>query len=91
MDSQTLSRTGDGVYGDAIAPARWASTFFAIYCDDGSPRYSRCTVSSTVWLALRSQRVTSIWDFTPVENVGLYWHLVDLVWIFLFPLLYLVK
>lgn len=29
--------------------------------------------------------------YTPVENVGLYWHLVDLVWIFLFPLLYLVK
>ncbi len=29
--------------------------------------------------------------YAPVENVGLYWHLVDLVWIFLFPLLYLVK
>ena len=29
--------------------------------------------------------------YTPVENVGLYWHLVDLVWIFLFPLLYLVR
>jgi cytochrome c oxidase subunit 3 len=29
--------------------------------------------------------------FTPVENVGLYWHLVDLIWIFLFPLLYLVR
>jgi len=28
---------------------------------------------------------------TPVETVGLYWHLVDLIWIFLFPLLYLVK
>ncbi|MFN7951165.1 MAG: cytochrome c oxidase subunit 3 family protein [bacterium] len=27
---------------------------------------------------------------TPVENVGLYWHFVDIVWIFLFPLLYLV-
>jgi len=26
----------------------------------------------------------------PVEVVGLYWHFVDLVWIFLFPLLYLV-
>lgn len=26
--------------------------------------------------------------FAPVENVGLYWHLVDLVWIFLFPVLY---
>ncbi len=28
--------------------------------------------------------------FTPVEMVGLYWHFVDLVWIYLFPLLYLV-
>jgi len=28
--------------------------------------------------------------FTPVEMVGLYWHFVDLVWIFLFPLMYLV-
>ena len=27
--------------------------------------------------------------FTPVELVGFYWHFVDLVWIFLFPLLYL--
>ena len=24
-----------------------------------------------------------------IEKVGLYWHFVDLVWIFLFPLLYL--
>jgi len=28
--------------------------------------------------------------YTPMEMTGLYWHLVDLVWIFLFPLLYLV-
>ncbi len=28
--------------------------------------------------------------FTALENVGLFWHLVDLIWIFLFPLLYLV-
>ena len=28
--------------------------------------------------------------FTPVDTVALYWHLVDLVWIFLFPLLYLI-
>ncbi len=29
--------------------------------------------------------------YTPVEVVGLYWHFVDVVWIFLFPLLYLVR
>jgi len=33
--------------------------------------------------------------FTPeshaaIENIGLYWHFVDIVWIFLFPLLYLI-
>jgi cytochrome c oxidase subunit 3 len=43
------------------------------------------------WLIKRSARG----DFgpsyyTPVELVGFYWHFVDLVWIYLFPLLYLV-
>ena len=28
--------------------------------------------------------------YTPVELVGLYWHLVDLIWIYLFPLFYLI-
>jgi cytochrome c oxidase subunit 3 len=27
---------------------------------------------------------------SPVELVGLYWHFVDIIWIFLFPLLYLI-
>ncbi len=29
--------------------------------------------------------------FSPVENIGLYWHFVDIVWIFLFPFLYLIS
>jgi cytochrome c oxidase subunit 3 len=28
--------------------------------------------------------------YTPVDISGLYWHFVDVVWIFLFPLLYLI-
>lgn len=32
----------------------------------------------------------TVQDFVPVEMVGLYWHFVDIVWIFLFPLLYLI-
>jgi cytochrome c oxidase subunit 3 len=28
--------------------------------------------------------------YTPVEIMGLYWHFVDIIWIFLFPLLYLI-
>ena len=30
-------------------------------------------------------------DLQRVENVGIYWHFVDIVWIFLFPLLYIAK
>ncbi len=40
------------------------------------------------WQALKGA-YTSRW-YTPVEIMGLYWHFVDLVWIFLFPLLYLI-
>jgi cytochrome c oxidase subunit 3 len=42
-----------------------------------------------VWLRNRSGEINGSF-FTPVELVGYYWHLVDLVWIYLFPLLYLV-
>jgi cytochrome c oxidase subunit 3 len=43
-------------------------------------------------LILRSRRGDfSAAYFTPVEITGLYWHFVDIVWVFLFPLLYLVR
>jgi cytochrome c oxidase subunit III len=43
------------------------------------------------WLLARARRgVFGPRYFTPVEVVGLYWHFVDVVWVFLFPILYLV-
>jgi cytochrome c oxidase subunit III len=43
-----------------------------------------------LWLLWMAWRNTYSAEFyTPVEIVGLYWHFVDIVWIFLFPLLYL--
>ena len=38
----------------------------------------------------RKGEFTPKW-YTPVEMFGLYWHFVDIIWIFLFPLLYLVN
>ncbi len=44
------------------------------------------------WLVRRAARGDfSSRYYTPVDLVGLYWHLVDLIWIYLFPLLYLIK
>ena len=45
-------------------------------------------LSVIAWMAHKG-RFSPEW-YTPVEMSGLYWHFVDIVWIFLFPLLYLV-
>jgi cytochrome c oxidase subunit 3 len=43
------------------------------------------------WLIVRAIRGDFDSEYyTPVECVGLYWHIVDMIWIFLFPVLYLV-
>lgn len=39
---------------------------------------------------LRKGLTTNPWNVSMLELTGLYWHFVDVVWIFLFPLLYLV-
>lgn len=44
-----------------------------------------------IWLLIRANRGEfGPGYYTPVDLVGLYWHLVDLIWIYLFPLLYLI-
>ena len=45
----------------------------------------------TVLAVMAARRRFTSDYFTPVELGGLYWHLVDIVWIFLYPLLYLVS
>ena len=48
-------------------------------------------MAAITWVLVRTVRGDfSPKYYTPVELVGLYWHLVDLIWIYLFPLLYLV-
>lgn len=62
----------------------WASTYFlltgfhALHVIVG-------LIAFTILLSMTLNRAA----FGTIENVGLYWHFVDLVWIFLFPLLYL--
>jgi cytochrome c oxidase subunit 3 len=44
-----------------------------------------CVITWMAWTGKFSSEY-----YTPVEMSGLYWHFVDIVWIFLFPLLYLI-
>ncbi|HTL35467.1 MAG TPA: cytochrome c oxidase subunit 3 [Kofleriaceae bacterium] len=44
-----------------------------------------------IWLLIRATKGHFTPDyFGPVDYAALYWHIVDLIWIFLFPLLYLI-
>ncbi|MDR4987231.1 MAG: cytochrome c oxidase subunit 3 family protein [Bacteroidales bacterium] len=42
-----------------------------------------------VMVQMKNDKITQ-GDYVWLENTGLYWHLVDLIWIFLFPLFYLI-
>lgn len=46
-------------------------------------------ISWVLWRSLRGDFDSTY--YAPVDLVGLYWHLVDLIWIYLFPLLYLIS
>jgi cytochrome c oxidase subunit III len=47
--------------------------------------------SLLIWIATKVKRGTVHGgDFVLLENGALYWHLVDLIWIFIFPLYYLI-
>jgi cytochrome c oxidase subunit 3 len=43
----------------------------------------------TIFVMAWRGRFSAKWN-TPVDMIGLYWHFVDIIWIFLFPLLYLI-
>ncbi|HEY1694144.1 MAG TPA: cytochrome c oxidase subunit 3 family protein [Polyangiaceae bacterium] len=70
-----------------------ANMFFALYFVMTGLHGIHVIVGMSVlaWVLYKNIRGTfSPAYFTPVDLGALYWHLVDIVWIFLFPLLYLV-
>jgi len=72
---------------------RNVGTFFSIYyCMTGLHAiHIIAGIMALGWLYWRC--LNNHWRsdyFGPVDYVGLYWHLVDLIWIYLFPLLYLI-
>ncbi len=70
-----------------------AGTFFSIYfaMTGLHALHIIAGMGAIAWVLVRAGRAEfGPSYYTPVDLVGLYWHLVDLVWIFLFPLLYLI-
>ncbi|EMI16973.1 cytochrome c oxidase subunit III [Rhodopirellula maiorica SM1] len=88
-----IDATIDSVPSEFLTPSR-AGVFFSIYyCMTGVHAiHILAGIGVLVWLLVRSIRQDFNHNyFGPVDYVGLYWHLVDLIWIYLFPLLYLIR
>jgi cytochrome c oxidase subunit 3 len=75
------------------ADPRHAAIFFSLYFAMTGMHAFHMVIGAglIIWMARRAWRGEfSPAYYTPVEMLGLYWHFVDVVWIFLFPLLYLI-
>jgi cytochrome c oxidase subunit 3 len=80
--------------GDSIPGSHGYATFFAFYfmMTGLHGLHILGGVIALTWILLRARKGEfSGAYYTPVDLVGLYWHLVDMIWIYLFPLYYLIS
>jgi cytochrome c oxidase subunit 3 len=80
-------------HADLMANPRHAEMFFSLYFAMTGMHALHMIIgvglfSTLAFLAWRGKYTPEY--YTPIENAGLYWHFVDIVWIYLFPLLYLI-
>lgn len=82
-----------GAHYEHLAQIPYASQFFSIYFVMTGIHGVHVLIGMLVigWVAMRVWRGDFSREYyTHIELTGLYWHLVDIVWIFLFPMLYLI-
>lgn len=82
-----------GIYAGQVNPKNIEMFFFLYFAMTGVHAAHMIVGAGilVIWLipAARRGAFTSEY-YAPVEMFGLYWHFVDIVWIFLYPLLYLI-
>ncbi len=94
--SQFINPAAYGLKETPLAPdaAQKTQLFFFLYFAMTGMHALHMVIGLGIlfWLLWRAQRGEfSSGYVAPIENFGLYWHFVDIVWLFLFPLLYLIN
>jgi cytochrome c oxidase subunit 3 len=85
FDAEVLHLEGDR--------ARQAQVYYSLYFALTGLHALHMVIGIPILLTLAAMAARGRFDaeyHAPVEVTGLYWHFVDIVWIFLFPLLYLI-
>ncbi len=84
---------GPGFHFEGIAQQGPAQLFFSLYFAMTGLHALHMVIGAGLltWLVIKARQGTFTAEYmTPVDIAGLYWHFVDVIWIFLFPLLYLI-
>jgi cytochrome c oxidase subunit 3 len=80
--------------GDSLPNSHGYATFFAFYFMmtglHGIHIIIGIALLTWLWVKADKGHFSSSY-YTPVDLVGLYWHIVDMIWIYLFPLYYLIS
>ena len=90
------AKIGHGLYpgsGHLKAGAPGESVFFSLYYMTTGTHGLHVLIGGALlaWISTRIKAgAVNAGDYVLLENSALYWHLVDLIWIFIFPLYYLV-
>jgi len=78
-----------GMSGLVASPKVFSSLFFSITGFHGMHVLSGVVINIIVWIKAYKGTYQRKKDYEMVEKVGLYWHFVDLVWVFVFLCFYL--
>ena len=81
---KTYEYTGKIIHGHTITDNLFWSFYYTM-----TGLHALHVIGGMVIMALISFDIRKGYNFQRVELIGIYWHFVDLVWIFLFPLFYI--
>lgn len=81
---------GARLYGNPFGPRSFAALFFIVTGFHGFHVFSGVMLNVIIYLNVIAGTYEKRGHYEMVEKVGLYWHFVDLVWVFVFTFFYLI-
>ncbi|MFT4522370.1 MAG: cytochrome c oxidase subunit 3 [Bacteroidia bacterium] len=81
---------GAKLYGNPFGPVTFAALFFLVTGFHGFHVLSGVVINVIIYLNVRKGTYEKRGHYEMVEKTGLYWHFVDLVWVFVFTFFYLI-
>ena len=89
-DMRMPETSGANLHENEYGPQQYANFFFFVTGFHGFHVFSGVIINIIVLIMVMKGVMHSRGHYEMVEKTGLYWHFVDLVWVFVFTFFYLV-